>query len=523
MRPRRKSTLLIPLLIIFIVAACARSQEQSAKYPEGAFPVDTLFKRFHEKLGGAAIIGNAISPIFDYNGVLYQYTTNALMVFDPSLKGEKFSLAPLGRDMQIYEFPTPHIEDNQAKQVDGYRIDPKFLAVYDRMGGKAVVGKPLTEVHRNVEKARYEQYFENVGFYRIEDDPEEQIYLLAYGAWKCDASCRHAPPENSIISWPSQTAAPFVKAVAKLGLGFTGYALTPPYLSPTGLLEQIYENVILVTDLSHPDYVQLAPLPDKVGIPRDILMPPKLLPDRYFYPVENNLGYNVPVIFMDYLEAHGGFEFAGAPITQDLQLDKSVIRQCFEKICLEAYKEDNGQYIIQPMALGIKYRTLYYKPIGAAPSGDVYADLTVQIWEAYPMVSPEQVQEIIVTVFSNNTPITGLEPELELYLPDGGLEKYVLPPSDSNGESHWMVEPLQAENGTLVPYKVCVATPSSQRFCIRDSYLIWKTEVMAITPKPPAPGYASYLPFIVRNASVYVPAVIEQYFYNYLPLVISSN
>jgi hypothetical protein len=483
--------------------------------PEGALPVDLLFERYYEKLGGIAILGPAISPAFGDSGLIYQYTTNVLLVFNPQGDGNRLSLAPLGRDIGIYEFPENITPEADHVIVDGYLLYDKFLALYNQLGGKPVLGRPLTEAHLNEEKSRIEQYFENAGFYWRTMDPEREIYLLAYGAWKCREACQSLGQENSLVIWPGQSSGAFMQAVANWGLSFTGYALTPPYLASTGQLEQIYENVVLVSEINQSSDASLLSISDRVGITRDILMAPRLLPDYYFYAVEGDLGYNIPQAFIDYVNERGGFEVVGAPITQEIHLENTLVRLCFEKICLEGHKDASGFHDIKPMALGKKYHSLFYRADASAVGSEDVQDLTVQIWEQYPMVAPDQAQEIVVTVFSNNTPLVNIQPELEVLLPDGPQDKITLPPTDQKGEAHWIIEPMQVDNGTLIPYKVCVQT-GVQRFCIRDSFLIWKTELTVATPKP-VEGHTQYLPFVMKNFYVYIPAVIEQYIF--LPLV----
>lgn len=521
--PRFTHTLFAASLVfILIVSACSAGKSDQKILPEGTFPVDTLFRRYYAKLGGESILGSAISPVFENGGMIYQYTTNALMVFDPNRKADKVYLAPLGVDMKIFEFPDPSLQSEKGLVVDGYEIHPSLVEIYQRLGGRDVVGRALTEFHWNSESERFEQYFENLGFYWLDAEDQVDVYLLAYGAWKCDVYCRAAPQPNSLINWPSQSAKPFIEAVARLGLRFTGYALTSPYLSTDGRLEQIYENVVMVADLRQPDAVGLLSLPDKVGIPRDVLMPAKLLPNYKFFAIQNNLGYNIPDYFMDYLQPRGGLEFVGSPITQDLQLEDTKIRQCFEKICLEGLRDVNGNVTVQPVSLGVRYRTMYYQTPGAAmPGAELYSDMTIQVWEAYPLVAPDQEQEITVTVYSNNSPVLGVQPELELFPPTGGQQAYVLPATDEKGEARWRIDALEFSNGTLIPYKVCVKSPGGQRFCIRDSYLIWKTEEISIAPQLPV-GSTSYFPFVIKNFTIYVPAVVEQYL-TYFPQVFHTK
>lgn len=506
------------LLLVALLTACSLGKATQEPLPEGAYPVDALFRPLYERLGGEAVLGAAITPLFEHQEVFYQYTVNGLMMFDRLAdEGDRFRLAPLGRDLGIYELPSTHTQPG-AVVVNGYRIFDAFVPLYRQMGGDAVVGKPLTEAHKNNEKNRYEQYFENAGFYWIEGDEPDAVRLLAYGAWKCDRSCRHAPPQSALVQQPAQFAEPFVRKVAELRLDFTGFALTPPYLT-AGKVYQVYENVVLVASPQQPVVVNLLDLPAQVGIKHDPLAPPVNNPNLFFYPVQGELGYNVPIYFMDYIRAHGGLEVVGPPITQLLQVEGEIYRQCFMNVCLE--RIPGAQVEISPVRLGEKYRDLFYGQGQSQPAGGFGNDVIVQIWEAYPMVSPGQDQEIGVAVHTGNIPLPGVQPELELAKAGGAPEKLPMPLTDVDGESKIVISTRGAENGTLIPYKVCVTLPSSQRFCVMDSYLVWKTDLVSTSPAIPVNNQA-FLPFVLHNIDVYIPAVINAYTM-YLPLLNGGN
>ncbi len=507
------------ILLLTLSTACGSVNNQNQNLIEGTYPVDPLFRKFYGQVGGRETIGPAITPIFEKDSIFYQYTIGALMMYDPQNSPDQpYRLAPLGLDLGIYEAPIPKPDQINGMYIDGHVINERFLPLYERMGGGSVVGKPLTEVYKNENKNRWEQYFENVGFYWIEGDSTGSVYLLAYGDWKCDRYCRASAPENSSIQLPALYAEPFVKAVSRLGLGFTGLALTPPYLAPEGQLEQVYENVVLVIHPSQPEIVRLLAIPERIGIERDILMPSLRNPDMYFYPFESELGYNIPAVFMDYIQAHGGIDFVGKPFTQMMQLDDGTLQQCFVNLCLQGQQGLNGAIMVSPLSLGEKYRDIFYDDQSIVYDDEASLDLTIQIWEGFPMVSPDQKQEIGVVIYGNGRPVSGLEPVLELSLPRGVHESLVLPPTDEAGETHIILEPLNADNGTLIPYKVCVSTLNEQMFCVMDSYLIWEADYITVNPEIPD-GYLSYLPFVLKNYKVYIPAVFKIY----LPLTLSGN
>lgn len=486
---------------------------------EGVYAVDPLFLRFYASLGGENTLGPAISPVFEDQSSIYQYTVSALLVYDPKAE-VKLHLAPLGRDMGLSEISIPTSSAGENRPLSE-AIDQNILTLYQKLGGAIVVGNPLTKPLFNEEKNRHEQYFENVGFYWEAEEEEVAVNLLAYGTWKCDRYCRYKTPLNSRISLPTRNAAPFVQLVESRGLEFTGFALTPPYLSADGQLEQIYEHLIMQTSLSATDSVRLVPLPEKLGVPRDILVPADSDEGMYFLPIQDGLGYNIPKYFIEYIWEHGGLDFVGQPITQLAEVDGKMFRQCFVNMCLQALRAEGNRLQVSPESLGIQYRDIYYQPAITSVPDEQAQDLTLQLWEGFPMVSPEQEQEIGVAVFSSGFPMADIVPELDLLLPDGSRIHQVMPPTNENGESQVVISPLLVENGSLIPYKVCIDTPKGQRFCLMDSYLVWTADFITISPRL-SPDHTSYLPFVINNFQSYIPAVIDQYIL-YLPILTKDN
>jgi len=506
------------ILLSISVAACSLSNGGD-RPSEDVYSVDPLFRSFYNDLGGQERIGPAISPAFESEGVLYQYTESALMRYDGGQPSDqRFQLAPLGVEMGIYEIPESGPERNDRMYIGGHPIYPKFEALYEELGGIGIVGEPLTRVHKNERKQRYEQYFENLGFYWIEGDPDQEAHLLAYGAWKCGFSCRDTAPSNSRVVLPSRTAAPFVKTASKYGLSFTGYAISEPFIGSDGNLEQIYENIVFFANPEHPDQVNLRSVALILDVPQDDPEAPSDDPDMHFYPIGSGLGYNIPVEFMDFVSHRGGFEISGPPVSHLNQIDESTFRQCFRNICLELQKGDQNQAVVQAVPLGYTYKEFYYQPLEDLDSLASGTEVSLQVWENYPMISPGQEQEVGVALFAGGEPLANVSPELILTLPDGSKESYRLPQTGEDGRSQYRLDSISAENGTLIPYQVCVDTPDGPRFCVIDSYLIWEADFVTVsTPQPPQ--FQTHIPLILRNIKIYMPALVDQLEDVFLPLV----
>jgi hypothetical protein len=204
---RRPCLLFLALAWLLLSPACVREIPHPQQLTEDTHRVDPIFRSYYHLLGGVNVLGEAISPLMVHNGISYQYTTAVLMVYDPGAgPEERFHLSPLGRDMGIAQDSVPKPAQSEMYYQSGHIIYPEFWSLYQKMGGMAVIGAPLTEARYNQERKRIEQYFENAGFYLLPEDQSRSVYPLAYGAWKCDVNCRSFPLLNSIIDIPANLA-----------------------------------------------------------------------------------------------------------------------------------------------------------------------------------------------------------------------------------------------------------------------------------------------------------------------------
>ncbi len=524
------------VILASILVAC-KGETTDNPTRDLTYEIDPAFRAYYEQLGGVDTLGPAISPLIVDENKKYQYTQAALFTYDPEISGgRRIHLAPLGLEMDIAEPPVSRPDRRNARYVDGHIIYSEFLPLYEKLGGSLHVGRPLTEVHYNPEIMRYEQHFENIGIYISEADSSGEPQLLAYGAWKCDAKCRQQPLNGSQVVLPYHTDAHFNEAVTRLGIDFTGYAITDAYRTPDGYIEQVFANVVLVVDPQQPSRVFLRPVTECIGMLSAPLVESSSIPGFYFYPVQGeNRGYNVPGYLWDYMALHGGKEVSGAPISELAPLRGEILRQCFVNLCLEVHQDENGNQIIRPSQLGYSYKQYSVEPfmntpttemgeeqpleaiptsntegivpgqppspaetelhdqgatqaespqlpdVPEAPSPmEVFRDasssseVSIQVWESYPVLARNQSQEIGVIVFENGAPVRGIEPDLLLELPDGKTRTYYMYPTDDDGQTRLHIDPIDAPGGTLIPYQTCIFYPGGQRFCVRDSFVIWE-------------------------------------------------
>lgn len=462
------------LLVLAFTAACTSVTADLPPMPTETADVDPQFREYYNFLGGNDVLGPAISPVLKQGGKEFQYTENSLMVYDPQAPYEQqYFLENLGQEMEVAEPPLPAPEVPNSLYVGGHYLFADFASFYERLGGERVVGVPLTELKVSPQLKRYEQYFEKLGFYRMEGDPPGVIHLLAYGAWRCNVECRRDPPTNaSVLACPS-TNSPFDDFADQLGKDFTGFALTEDFKGRDGKLEQVFENVVLVQNPLVPDSFEFRPVPEQIGSLPDQLVPPSTDPQMYFYELEGGRGHNVPQYFVDYILSHGGFERIGAPINE-LAPDGRVYRQCFTYVCLAYNPANSAGYQVRPEPLGYNYKQIFYQPSSLAlPSPSPSRQVVMQVWESYPVVSSNQEQEIGVSVTENDAPMVNVVPLLELTMPDGTNVEHTLPPTGGDGQSRVLLTPIEAANGTLIPYQVCLTNQVGGNYCFKDSYLIW--------------------------------------------------
>jgi hypothetical protein len=486
---KKNSAQYLAISIFFIVCAlvlvgCSASGEEIRAVPTqvGAYTVDPLFSEFYQMLGGESVLGPIISRPFTDGTRRFQYVQSGCLEFNSELpSSQSYRLSPLGLELGISDPPVPQPDEQNILYVNGHVIPGDFKLMYEKMGGARFVGKPLTEVHYNESKKRYEQYFENVAFYFSTNEAVNKVKLMAYGAWKCDVYCRLAPPEAAVVDLPaigvSIAESPFREAVSRLGPEFTGFPLTNAYLTHDGFIVQIFENIVLLANSDTPNRVSALPLTEKLGILPEPPTLPKDTLENIFVPVDGTLGYNVPRLFVDYIAMHGGMEISGSPVSELSFVSDGVYRQCFQNLCLKYYYRDNAgsNRQIRPQALGYLYRDLNYHPsvVGFSESQAIKI-INMHVWERYPIISAKQSQEIAVAVFEGTTPLFNIEPLLQITLPDGTSKSIYFPPTGPDGQTFLQLEPVRGQNGTLVPYQVCISSVTNETFCIKESFLIWE-------------------------------------------------
>jgi hypothetical protein len=462
------------LLIILFLNACNSSAD---KVGPGTYSVDPTFSDFYKEFGGDSVLGPAISPSFVSKGITYQYVVSGLMAYDPSqLALARFHFTPIASaEWGINDLVEPVPSNPDLAFVNGHLIWEEVLSFYDRYGPE-IIGLPVTGVNANDEKQRYEQYFEGLGFFRDYSAQYGQIQLMPYGSWMCGGNCQYkvvdvGPPPPSYSRDYSETEQLFLQESERLGYNFTGTPLAPPYIAADTNFEMVFENVAMFIYPVDGYQIKLRPLPSWLGIQTEQPTQETEADWLSFYPLSEDLGYNVPNTFVRYIEDHGGMIYSGNPITEYRYLPDGGYSQCFTKLCLEYHPTAPQQLLIRPHELGKEYQTNGYTPVIANPS--TAEALQINVWEEFPLIPSGQAQIINIEASQNDTPMIGVEFSLIVKQPDGITKSYKLNPTGEGGATSIELDPINGPNGSIVQYEVCLLGIVTPQVCFTRSYTIW--------------------------------------------------
>lgn len=472
---------IVAVLGIFL-AGCSSDAPASLPTPEGVSSVDPFFREYYNSLGGSEQLGPAISVRFEKNDQQCQFTIRALLCRDltrPDSSG--YYLFPLGEYLKISDQPDG--TNGSAGELNGFVIYPDFYRAYQQMNGVQVAGQPISRVRYNVERKRVEQYFDRVGFYQNFSDPQGSVHLLPYGAYLCGAMCRATSLHTEdFVPGKSDISASFA---AYLQMTHTysiiGRALEEPFKTADGRIEQVFENAVLSAPADQPSKVAFLPIPNllEIVVEKPHLLAAAMDKNMAFYAVKGELGFEVPLIFVDYLKQHGSISSSGLPISSIHRSpeDASVARQCFKAYCLDYHLNAKADQRIRLSPLGQMY--MQKTRPKSVPTTITYQrrDLDISVSEGAPQIAANKIQKISLTLTSKKSglPLEDVSAELLVSPPDGRESlHYLLPTTDANGESTVDVQAFpDLPNSSVIAYIVCVDLPATEKLCTVESYLIW--------------------------------------------------
>jgi hypothetical protein len=473
----RITVLLILAGAAVLLAACGLGGEVKPTPTLSGVEVDPVFREFYNHLGGQAVMGLALLPADEKDGVLSQYTEAGLMVYNPKISSDQqYSLAPLGRKLSLPATQGDLQQQEGALVVDGIVVYSKFVDIYKMFDMTRYAGHPLSQPMTDTDTGRIVQYFDNVGFYTSLNDPKDGVHLLSYGGVDCATRCQYQPLlSNRPLPRPIFDE-PFLDSLNRIGLDLIGRPLSAYYRTPDGMIEQIYDNVVIYAPADNLRLVSLRPLPDLAGFPPGPLVLKNPANGLVFIPIDHNLGHNVAQVFEQFIATHGGAIIAGPP-TSEIFTQGSLYRQCFTNYCLDydpSLPENNR---IHPSPLGKIY--LQKNP----PNQPAIKHLTLspetvllQTTEKKIAITITEQQEIRLKVVQkgDQSPIPNLTATLTLSLPDGENRTYSFEATDGLGNSQVTIAPIAAVNGTIIPFQVCLnLSTGTPPICTNDSFAIW--------------------------------------------------
>ena len=468
------------IIMAIILSACSTDLgSMVTPTPEGGVEVDTIFREFYQTLGGSDVMGSATSQAFQKGDYWEQYTVAGLMRYDRLASGSQlFSLSPVGLKLHIQDTPLGIPQQDSITIENGIIIYSKFVARYKALQGTRFAGKPLSQPRLETlddGSTRIAQYFENLGFYTSGTDPTDGVHMLAYGSWACDVNCRYQPPAAAKVSQQAVYSQPFLESVSRLGSDFVGPALSSYYRAKDGAIEQVYENMVVYAPANNMRLIGLRPVPELVGYPPQAPVPQINAASLVFRPLAGDLGHNVPQVFEQYIALHGSILLSGPPTTERFTAGK-VYRQCFKAYCLDYDPSAPPSMRVRPAPLGKRYLQLFPPPASVdtnpAPANP---DLILLVDDDSPVISTHQKEKINARVLKANdhAPVPNILSTLTLNLPEDRHLTYSLNATDNQGDASVVIDPIEAQNGTIIPYQVCLDTDSQPQVCVSESFLIW--------------------------------------------------
>ena len=255
---RQKVMLLLAGLFLLGVSACSGlPYDTPSPTSQGSISIHSDFRDLYQSLGGEKELGPAISPPFNQNGIVCQFTTNVLMCYNPAAlsDADRLYLAPIGNLLDLHQFT--------GTQIGTPVVYEGFEDFYhNKFFGARYVGEPLTGIQFNLEKHRLEQYFEKMGFYILQGDPQPTVHLLAYGISTCGDQCANDNvTQSGIVGLYKGTEVLNPLSIARIGdYALFGNPLTNPYFAADGNLEQVLEKVVVYVPKDNPATVRLRTL-----------------------------------------------------------------------------------------------------------------------------------------------------------------------------------------------------------------------------------------------------------------------
>lgn len=451
LRPHRGSWITALALLALSLTSCAAAPSAATD----GLDVAPEFRESWSHGGGLATYGPPISTPRREAGRVRQTFLAVEMVYQESASGGEVNLAPLGWALGLAEPAEPPI-DGQGETYDsetGHTVYTGFEGLYDKLGGKAVVGGPISEVV--FRDGQIVQYFENLGLYRPENASPAEARLIALGlTYRPPAGSFGLDTESVLLSGLIRER-PFASFLAPHGgEALFGQPLTDPYLAEDGALEQVYERAVVYSPDGSEQGAALRPIGSWLG-PAAESVPPAEAPGTIYF---DETGHNVQWAFADFYRAHAGRRLFGLPLGES-SLQGEVMVQRFENAVLTYRFDLPPALAVQLAPMGQAYLASRPAPIAEAVSpADVAlpaaegAEQDLQLAAALgaAVLAPGDEQTITLRVTrSDGSPVEGVPVVLE-WIGRRSERKKTLVATDEDGRTSWSWRDSDASPGEIV-------------------------------------------------------------------------
>lgn len=448
-----------------------------AATPIWAVEVDPIFRETYDFLGGAEVLGYAIQPAEQTENIWRQYTSNALLQYNPAAPaGQQFSLAALGQQFRPQDAPLNALNPQGAQP--GYVIYHRFETMLAQLQGERFTGKPISQPLYVAESGYIIQLFENLGFAISAQNTSSQVMLLPYGVAACGERCAATPLDTrQLFNLPAHSE-PFINTLEAFR-ALTGLPISPYYRTSDGEIEQVYENVVAYAPSNNLYHVRFRQTPQMVGINPQAPVERRLDDAFIFFPLENsNLGFNVPQVFDAFITQHGGTAYSGMPISETFWLvEGESMRQCFQTYCLD-YQFADAMQPVHAATLGNNFMQAgLHQRSGTQSLAAPAASILLSIWKDASGTGM-QTQDVIhanLYQITESIALSGVPVTLTVSLPDGTELGFIMPATDETGNTSITLPQLLLENGTLISYKVC-ADVFNQSVCQGNAFTLWRND-----------------------------------------------
>ena len=422
----------------------------------GALTVSPEFDSFWRRGGGLATFGPPISAPRREGRRLHQTFLAAEMIQEVVGSRNVIRLAPLGWDLGLAEPPVAPIDgrDEAYFPETGHSLYAGFASLYQELGGKAVVGAPITEVA--FRDGQIVQYFENLGLYRPENASPADTRLVALGL-----SAR--PPADSFGLDPEAFVLPGLvrqRPFAEFLEGYGGEALfgqplTGPYLAEDGALQQVYERAVVFSPDGSIRQAAFRALGSELGPAAAPVAASGEQGAAYF----EETGHNVLWAFADFYRTNDGRKLLGLPL-EEVSLQPNRFTQRFENGILEYRFDLPPSLAVQLSPLGLPYLTHHPMPTeqpdyagAVVPAGTGPAlpeALSIEASLADIVLAPGGEQAVVLRVLRpDGGPVQGAAVFLRLIGRNTERQER-LPETDADGRAEWRWTDAEPAPGEIV-------------------------------------------------------------------------